>query len=162
MGAVLGAVRNTQIRLPENPFGKVRMLVDGAMEGAAFDVSADVAELILSKTADLQERGLVLSRPSTLPPEDNPYSRDNSRGGGFRGGRGGSRGGGFRGGDRRGGGGGGGWDEGRGGRGGGRGGGSWGERSSRGGGGGGSWGERGGRGGGGGGWGERSGGWGRR
>ena len=41
-------MRRTRVQLPEDVFGRGRMLVDGAMEGVAFDVAAEYADAIMA------------------------------------------------------------------------------------------------------------------
>lgn len=96
--------------------GRIRMLGDDAsrQSGAAFDVPKSLADEILAETEELEKRGVSLTVPAALPPEEGLYdpaprgrggrSRDDDRdffeqrrrgsGGGGRGGGGGGRGGG--------------------------------------------------------------------
>lgn len=92
-----------------NAVGKIRMIAEGANEGAAFDVPHQVAQALMERQAELHQRGVHLSIPAVVPPEEGLYSPaprrfgsrnsddDDRRGGGRFGGRGGNFGG-----DRRG------------------------------------------------------------
>lgn len=69
--------------------GRIRMMVDEAnnLEGAAFDVPKSLANEILANSDELQQRGVQLTTPASLPPEEGLYdpSPYGSRGGRGRG-----------------------------------------------------------------------------
>ncbi|PRW21064.1 glutamate--cysteine chloroplastic isoform A [Chlorella sorokiniana] len=64
--------------------GRIRMMVEGEEEGAAFDVPCAVAAEILARVGELHKRGVNLTAPTALAPEEDLYHV--GRGG--RGGRG--------------------------------------------------------------------------
>lgn len=59
--------------------GRIMLMSDDSadMEGAAFDVPKALGDEILAKKDELESRGVVLTMPTTLPPEEGLY--DNSR-----------------------------------------------------------------------------------
>ena len=92
--------------------GKIRMIGGQEEQGAAFDVPKALAKEIMAQAEELLSRGVKISAPSTLPPEEGLYDpprgrggrnngdddffeRRRSGGGGGRGGRGGGGGGRF-------------------------------------------------------------------
>ena len=69
--------------------GKIRMLSDGKRaQGAAFDVPKALANEIIAKKDELTARGVELTVPTTLPPEEGLYDSSPRRGSGPGGGRG--------------------------------------------------------------------------
>ncbi|KAI7840607.1 hypothetical protein COHA_005757 [Chlorella ohadii] len=65
--------------------GRIRMIQEGEEEGAAFDVPCAVATEILARVGELHKRGVNLTAPTALAPEEDLYSVGRGRGG--RGGR---------------------------------------------------------------------------
>jgi ATP-dependent RNA helicase DDX21 len=61
--------------------GRIMLIDDDStqLQGAAFDVPKDLAEEILSKQADLEEKGVTVSCPTSLPEEEGLYDRRGSR-----------------------------------------------------------------------------------
>ena len=56
-GNVVGIVRNLIDESASRTVGRIRMLRDGATEGAAFDLPEEVALLVLAKKHELEVRG---------------------------------------------------------------------------------------------------------
>ncbi|KAK9807696.1 hypothetical protein WJX72_006359 [[Myrmecia] bisecta] len=112
-GHIMTIVRNVLGDQATREVGRIRMLLDGELHGAAFDLSLESADKLLENMAELEKRGFTLDRPKSLPIEEErgfDSGRDSRRGGNGGYGRSG------RGGDRARSGGGGGRDGFRGGR----------------------------------------------
>ncbi|GAB4820300.1 hypothetical protein N2152v2_007346 [Parachlorella kessleri] len=64
--------------------GRIRLLAEpqNRLEGAAFDVPPMLAQEILALEGELSKRGVTLTQPATLPPEEELYGgRSGGRGG---------------------------------------------------------------------------------
>lgn len=74
-------------RAKGSQIGRIRLLMDKPtrLEGAAFDVPPALAAEIMEREGELRKRGVELSMPTSLPPEEDLYSPAGGRGG--RGGR---------------------------------------------------------------------------
>ena len=66
--------------------GRIRMIQEGDQEGAAFDVPMDLGKELLARVDELHKRGVSLTAPASLEPEEDLYQMGR-RGGGGRGGR---------------------------------------------------------------------------
>lgn len=53
------------------------------MQGAAFDVPQDIADLMMENVEELTKRGFELDMPTSLPAEEERNFRDNAGGGRF-------------------------------------------------------------------------------
>ena len=62
------------------------MILEGDQEGAAFDVPMDLGKELLARVDELHKRGVSLTAPASLAPEEDLYQMGR-RGAGGRGGR---------------------------------------------------------------------------
>jgi hypothetical protein len=67
--------------------GRIRMIQEGDQEGAAFDVPMDLGKELLARVDELHKRGVSLTAPASLEPEEDLYQMGRRGGGGGRGGR---------------------------------------------------------------------------
>lgn len=91
--AHIAAIVGRLLEDPNASVGKIRMMTspDGKNEGAVFDVSPELATRILAQVEELGKRGVELTEPTEVPPEESLYGPAPRREYGDRSDRGGGR-----------------------------------------------------------------------
>lgn len=85
-GHIMTIVKNLLGDEGANQVGRIRMIKEGGMEGAAFDLPQESALAFLEKEEELTKRKFTLTRPTALPLQETRGGGGFDRGGGRRGG----------------------------------------------------------------------------